>query len=200
LITRAHKGNTVVILPTRQYETKIQNFLLDSNFHTDTTDPTSAFQTQLRNTIKENMTLIPKDCRWKYINMNPSAPSIRGLIKIHKPDQLIRQVMNWRNTLAYKLSRLFTDKIKHIAPLPNTFNIKNTEDLLQNLIDTPLLPHHTLASLDIESLYSNIPVKETRTILANMLIHKSVTPQTQQEIRKWYDVITKQNYFAHDKT
>jgi hypothetical protein len=53
--------------------------------------------------------------------------------------------------------------------------------------------------LDIKNLYSNILVKETRTILADMLIHKSVTPQTQQEILKWYDVITKQNYFAHNK-
>jgi hypothetical protein len=69
LITCTDRGNTIVILPTHQYETKIQNFLLDNNFHTDTTDPTRAFQTQIRNTIKESMTLIPKDSRWKYINM-----------------------------------------------------------------------------------------------------------------------------------
>jgi hypothetical protein len=96
--------------------------------------------------------------------MNPSAPSIKGVIKIHKPDQPTRPVVNWRNPPAYKLSRLFTDKINHLTPLPNSFNIKNTQDLFNKLDDTPMLPQYNLASLDVTSLYSNIPMKETRTI------------------------------------
>jgi hypothetical protein len=62
-----------------------------------------------------------------------------------------------------------------------------------------MLPHYTLASLDITNLYSNIPVTETKTILANMLKHELVEPQTQLEILRWYDVITKENYFSHNK-
>jgi hypothetical protein len=89
MITHADKGNSIVIPPTHHYETKIQNFIPNNNFHAATTDPTNTFQTQIRQTIKESTTLIPKDCRWKYINMNPSTPSIKGLIRIHKPDQLI---------------------------------------------------------------------------------------------------------------
>jgi hypothetical protein len=37
----------------------------------------------------------------------------------------------------YKLSKLFTNKINHIAVLPNAFNVKNTKELIQNLKDTP---------------------------------------------------------------
>ena len=96
-ITWPDKGNTIVILPTHQYETKIQNFIQDNNFRKATTDPTNAFQTQIEQTIKGSTTLIPKDSRWKYKNMNPSAPSIKGLIKIHKPDQPICPVIKWRN-------------------------------------------------------------------------------------------------------
>jgi hypothetical protein len=168
MITRTDKGNSVVILLT-QYETTIQNFLLNNNFHTITTDPTKFFQAQIRKMVKENKTLIPHDARWKYINMNPSAPSIKGLIKIHKSDQPIWPVVNWCNAPAYKLYKLFTNKINHIASLPNAFNIKNTNDLIQNLKDTPLLPHFTFASLDITNLYLNILVIETKTILTNML-------------------------------
>ena len=58
---------------------------------------------------------------------------------------------------------------------------------------------HSLASLDITNLYSNIPVTETKTILTDVLKHTLVTPQTQEEILKWYDVTTRQNYFAHNK-
>jgi hypothetical protein len=107
--------------------------------------------------------------------------------------------VNWRNAPAYKLSKLFAEKIHRIAPLPHAFNIKNTQDMLHNLNDTPLLPHQSLASLDITNLYSNIPVPETKTILTDILKYELVTPQTQQEILKWYDVITGQNYFTHNK-
>jgi hypothetical protein len=131
--------------------------------------------------------------------MQPSAPSVKGLIKIHKSDQPIRPVVNWRNTPAYKLSKLFTEKIHGIAPLPNAFNIKNTQDLIHKLHDTPLLPNHSLASMDITNLYSNILVIETRAILTDILKHELVTPQQQQEILEWYDIIRGQNYFAHSK-
>jgi hypothetical protein len=199
MITRADKGNSIVTLPTQQYETKIQNFIHNNNFHTATTDPTNTFQNQIKQTIKESTSLIPKECRWKYTNTNPSAPSIKGLIKVHKPDQPIRPVVNWRNAPAYKLSRLFTDKIHHTAPLPNAFNIKNTQHLIQELNSTPLLPHYSLASLDITNLYPSIPVSETKTIVRDILKQELANPKAQQEILQWYDVITRQNHFTHNK-
>jgi hypothetical protein len=199
MITRADKGNTVVILTTLQYETKLHNFIQNNDFHTQTTDPTKTFQTQVRTTIKLSPTLTPKDHRWKYINKDSSAPSIKGLIKIHKPDKPIRAVVNWRNAPAYRLSKLFTEKVSHLAPLPDSFNIKNTQDLLKNLKDTPMLPHYNLDSLDIINLYSNIPAKETKVIFSNMLTHNLTAPQTQQELLRWFDIITEQNYFAHKK-
>jgi hypothetical protein len=73
-------------------------------------------------------------------------------------------------------------KINVIAPLPNTFNIKNTKVLIQKLQNTPISPHCTFASLDITNLYSNILVKETRTILANILKHNLTDPQTWHEL------------------
>jgi len=177
LITRADKGNSIVILPTHQCETKLQDFLCNNDFHTSTTDPTPAYQTQIRAAIRQSPTLIPKEHKWKYIDMNPSAPSIKGLIKLHKPDQPIRPVVIWHNAPAYRLFKLFTDKINHLAPLLNSLNLKNSQDLLKNLEATPMLSHYTLNSLDITYLYSNIPVKETWVILANILQQRLIPPK-----------------------
>jgi hypothetical protein len=132
MITVADKGNSIVILPIQQYETKIQNFLQE-NFQTSTIDPTKTFQTQIRKTINYSKTLIPQESKWKYINLNPSAPTIKGLLTIHKPDQPICPNINWCNAPAYKLSKLFTQKINQLTPLPYSFNIKNTIELIQNL-------------------------------------------------------------------
>jgi hypothetical protein len=199
MIARVDKGNSIVILPTQQYESKIQDFLQNNNFITTTKDPTNTFQAEIKNTIKHSKTLILYDSRWKYTNLNPSAPSIKGLIKLHKQGLPIRPVVNWRNAPAYQLSRLFTQEINNIAPLPYIFNVKNTTDLLQKLQNTPMAPHFTLVSLDITNLYSNIPVKETRTILADTVKYHQTDPQTQQELLMWYSVITRQNYFAHNQ-
>jgi hypothetical protein len=66
-----------------------------------------------------------------------------------------------RGATAYKLARLFTQRISHLTPLPNRYNIENTTDLIRKLDDTPILPHFALASPDITNLYINIPVTET---------------------------------------
>jgi hypothetical protein len=199
MIARTDTGNLLVILPTQKYESKLQDFLRGNNFVTTTRDPTSTFQTAVKNTIKQSKTLIPRDGKWKYVNINPSAPYIKGLIKLHKPGYPIRPVVNWRNAPAYQLSKLFARKINNTAPLPNTFNVRNTTDLHQKL-KTPEWPHisHLRPSLDITNLYSNIPVKETRTILPDTLKYHQTDPKTQQEPLTWYDVITRQNYFTHN--
>lgn len=95
MIAKGDKGNSIVILPTKQYETKIQNFLDEHNFHTSNTDPTKIFQNQIRKTINNHRIFIPHNFKWKYITLNPSAPTIKGLIKIHKHNQPICPSVNW---------------------------------------------------------------------------------------------------------
>jgi hypothetical protein len=157
-MARADKGNTLVILPTIQYQNKINDFIRQNKFQTMDTDPTANYQKQIRKTINKSQTLIDKNQRWKYINLNPSAPTIKGLIKLHKTNQPIRPIVNWRNAPAYGLATLLTQEMHTLAPLPYTFNVKNTSHLIQQLHQTPLTPHSRLASLDISNMYANIPV------------------------------------------
>jgi hypothetical protein len=125
--------------------------------------------------INNSKTLIPPETKWKHVNMNPSAPTMKGLIKIHKPDQPIKSVVNWQRAPAYKLAGLFTQKIRQLAPLPNVYNV----ELISKLKDTPTLPQFALASLDITNLYTNIFVTETRDIISNTLKQNLMDPQTQ---------------------
>jgi hypothetical protein len=56
------------------------------------------------------MSIIQKDERWKYINLNPIPPMIRGRIKIHKEYSPIRLIVNWKNAPAYKLAKMRSKK------------------------------------------------------------------------------------------
>ena len=85
-ITKADKGNTIVIIYQKDYCRKIEDFIENNNLVTANNDPTKAFQKKVRNAVNECQIVVRKEERWKYINMNPAAPTIRGMIKIHKAD------------------------------------------------------------------------------------------------------------------
>jgi len=68
-----------------------------------------------------NFTLVPQDttkrAKWRHVSLNPTAPKIGGLIKIHKEDSPIRPVVNWKNVPAYKLARSLVKKLQTHVPV-----------------------------------------------------------------------------------
>jgi hypothetical protein len=69
-------------------------------------------QQEVRNTINNCQQL-------KYVNSNPTAPTIRGLIKVHKEGAPIRLIVNWKNAPAYNLAKMVTTKLHtHTSPSP----------------------------------------------------------------------------------
>ena len=102
MITKADKGNSIIIIYTDEYDKKIYSFITDNKFTSTTQDITKKLQRNVRSTVNECSSIIPKEKRWKYINLNPSIPMIRGLIKIHKVETPIRPIVNWKNAPAYK--------------------------------------------------------------------------------------------------
>jgi hypothetical protein len=90
IVTSADKGNTIVILPSTMCQEKIQNFIDKKNFRTSNTNPTQTSQKQIRKIINSSPKLINSNAKWKYINLNPSAPTITGLVKLHKSNLSIR--------------------------------------------------------------------------------------------------------------
>jgi hypothetical protein len=95
MVTRADKGKSPVILPMKHYDSKITDFILANKFQTTTRDPTISFQSQVQKVTNGSKTLIPPNTKWKYVNMNPTAPTIKGLIKLHKTPHLTRGQLAW---------------------------------------------------------------------------------------------------------
>jgi hypothetical protein len=86
VITKADKGNSIIIIDKTEYELKILQFLNSNHFQMKSRDPTNRFQAEIRKSINSCPIIIPTSQKWKYINMNPSPPNIKGLIKIHKTE------------------------------------------------------------------------------------------------------------------
>ena len=195
MITKADKGNSIIIIYTDDYNKKVNAFIANNSFQKTSNDITRKLQRDIRNTINDCQNIIPKEERWKVINLNPTSPSIRGLIKIHKTEAPIRPVVNWKNAPAYKLARTLAKKLQTYTALPYCFNVKNTTSLITDLQGIPYGQNLRLASFDITNMYTNIPRHELPTIINDICKNNYTDPNIIEDIIKLTTTITDQNYF-----
>jgi hypothetical protein len=139
--------------------------------------------------------IIPKDRKWKYINLNPSPPTLKGLLKVHKPDTPIRPIINWKNAPAYKLTKLISEIFEKEILWPYAFNINNSIQLMTDLQKIPYNHNISFGSFDITNMYSNVPTsKLPQTInLVSDQIH--TTKKFKREVINLTRTLLKQNYF-----
>jgi hypothetical protein len=196
IISKADKGNSIVILYTKDYHDKIQSFIESNNFTIPNKNPTITFQNKVKATIKNCHTTIPKDNNAKFNNLNPTAPNIRGLPKVHKEGCPIRPVINWQGAPAYKLAKYLNKLIHLYIPQPNALNITNSVHLIEDFLEIPYKQGIRLVSFDIENMYPIIPSKELIHIIEKM----SKANQLDDKITKELVIITwtviEQNYFT----
>jgi hypothetical protein len=144
---------------TKDYHTKVLEFIDNNNFTVLNKDPTQSFQGRINDTITSCLSILPKDSRTKLTNMNPVSRNIRGLPKVHKVDCPIRPIVNWSGAPAYKLAKFLNKSIQLHIPLPNAHNVKNPVQLIEDLLSGPYKQGIKLVTFDIENMYSNIPTK-----------------------------------------
>jgi hypothetical protein len=133
--------------------------------------------------------------RWKYINLNPTTPTIRGLTKIHKMESPIHPIINWKNAPAYRLAKLLVRKFQSYIPLPYVFNVQNTIRIIEDLADIPYNSRLKLTSFYITNMYTNIPTNELLESIDKVCRNNYVDESIKQNIIKLTKTIIDQNYF-----
>jgi hypothetical protein len=176
------KGNSIVITHQDDYHKKIFDFISNNNFTTVKSDLTKTFRRELRNKTNKCQLIIHKEQIWKYINLNPSAPTVSGLIKIHKTDSPIRPVVNWQNAPAYKLAKMLSKKFQAYIPLLYTFNVKNSIQLINDLLEIPFNSNLCFVSSDITNINSNAPTDELIEIIDSMCIKHGINDKLRHEL------------------
>jgi hypothetical protein len=95
IVSKADKGNSIVILFLKDYHSKVQKFINNNNFTILKKDPAKSFQNKVKSTIESCQSILPKNSNIKLTNMNPVAPSISGSPEVHKIGCPIRPIVNW---------------------------------------------------------------------------------------------------------
>ncbi|XP_066952240.1 uncharacterized protein [Macrobrachium rosenbergii] len=88
-----------------------------------------------------------------------------GLPKVHKPDVPLRPILASYRTPNYKLAKFLVPLLESLTS--NKYTVTNSEHFKQRILpqDSDLF----MASFDVESLFTNIPVRETIDIILDKL-------------------------------
>ena len=176
VIQKADKGNSVVILNKRDYMKKMKEMLCDPSIFRKI-DFTFGKELNVLLQQEDRLTSFLKSIKkhisldlYKSLYPQGSQPGIMyGLSKIHKPlvdgFPKLRPILSALNTSTYKWAKFFVPLLKDLTY--NDFTIKDSFEFAKNITeqDSKLF----MASLDIESLFTNVPLDETISICINEL-------------------------------
>ena len=121
----------------RDYEDKVSNFIHNNNAHTTTNNTTATFQKELKLTLEGCKTIISPEISWKFTNLNPKTPHLKGLLKVHKANIPIRPVFDYSPAPAYKIAKKGSNVLKTHVPLTYAFNIRISAQLIKDIPEIP---------------------------------------------------------------
>jgi len=175
IIRKADKSNIFVVLDMEKYISTINNILNNNEkFEKLEKDPTDDIKRKINTLITRVNKAVGKTVMNKlyghyspgYIYANP---------KIHKSitDPTFRPIISQIGTATYEASKFLNNIIKQY--IPKTYQVESTYEFL-SLIKSCKNPP-MIASLDVDNLFTNVPVSETiEIILKNVYNNDSIPP------------------------
>ncbi|XP_069992340.1 uncharacterized protein [Penaeus vannamei] len=119
-----------------------------------------------------------------------------GLPKIHKPDVPIRPILSALKTFNYSLAKFLVPILKPITT--SEYSVHNSFDFAKQMSKISLENHVIMASFDIQSLFTNIPLKEIMDICTNRLFENTdnVHNLTRDQFKKLLKLSTEDSIFV----
>ena len=132
-----------------------------------------------------------------------SRPGVMyGSCKVHNTSvencPLIRPVLSALNTPTYKLLKFLVPILKPLTT--NEFTLKDSFHFAEEIVDQQ--PDFFMDSLDVDSLFTNIPSEETTEICTNELFKESETVEglSKSEFKGLLSLATRDSHFIFDGT
>ena len=172
VIRKADKSSMYVILNKEEYLTKMDSILADSGkFKHITCNPTENLK-QKCNKLIETLNAAQDDIKLPKIIGDFKPGHAYGNVKTHKAGCPLRPIISQIPTPTYDLAKKLN---KIISPyIPNKFCLKSSADFID------LLQTHKqegiIASLDVESLFTNVPINDTIEIILQEVYNHDLLP------------------------
>ncbi|XP_076032005.1 uncharacterized protein LOC143019913 [Oratosquilla oratoria] len=194
VIRRADKSDLFVILNRSDYFDKVDSLLQDSSkFLQIRRNPVDRIRKKVTDLIN-NANAVIDGVKFHNLQGHYEPGYFYGNVKTHKPGCKLRPIISQIPTPTYQLAKQLNDLITPY--IPTLHSLRSTYEFVDILRNTA--PQGMLASLDVESLFSNLPVEETiQIILQNVFNHNSLPPPKlpRDTLEKMLRVCTKEAPF-----
>jgi hypothetical protein len=207
VIKPADKGSAVVIQNKSDYIKEGLRQLSDSNFYTEVTeDLTSLHNREVQNLIQsllDNDEITEKCADYLYIE-KPRTPQLYLLPKIHKNKFPVpgRPIVSGNSSPTERLSQLADYFLQPLVAETPSY-VKDTTDFINKIeCVSNLLPGTILCTIDVSSLYTNIPNQEGIEACSKLLrLKRPVThrPSNDSITEMLHYVLTKNNFDFNEK-
>ncbi|XP_076044756.1 uncharacterized protein LOC143027361 [Oratosquilla oratoria] len=151
--------------PQKDYLSKISRILDDTTkFKKITKNPTDGLKVKMNRLICKNNALAGAP-KLPLVEGDHKLGYIYGNVKTHKPNQPLRPLISQIPVVTYKLAKRFHALISPF--IPSSFSLKSTKEFFYIIKTTR--PLGIIASMDVESLFTHVPINDTVNFICNRL-------------------------------
>jgi len=131
---------------------------------------------------------LPKSIADKICGSGSRLAHLYGLPKRHKENLSMRPILSATGTYNYELAKWLDEKLKPLSI--NRFTITDIFAFATEMKGTKLNEEDILVSFDVSSLFTNVPLDETITILAKKAFTENWFNETYDLNIKECDLVT----------
>lgn len=198
IITKPDKGRGAVILDKAEYINKIDTILSDRSKFALLKDDVYKIILSLEEKLNRILRPLKEQLgqtTYDFIRASGSIPgTMYGLVKTHKNGYPVRPIVSSINTFNYNLSKFL---VTYLSPLTyNQYTIKNTYSFVEQVKNVNFEVPTVMASFDVVSLFTNVPLKETCNIAINRLYNAdNEVPFAKKTFSKLLDIASSESVF-----
>ena len=172
IVRNADKANCFVVMDKKDYTDKLDAILSDdTKFKALSRNPINQLKTEVNKLIKDSNQQ-SKQKLFEPLIGDFKTGYIYGTVKTHKNGNPLRPIISQIPTPVYTTAKTLN---RIISPyLPAKYQINSTDDFL-NILRT-CNPRGKLASLDVEALFTNVPIGDTIDIVCRNVYNSPTIP------------------------
>ena len=204
IITRPDKGRGTVVMNKDDYISKVEQILSDTSKFKVITEGPFQYITKLEDKLARllrqllKLNVITKNTFNRLFTSGSSPGILYGLPKTHKLGNPIRPILSTLNTFNYKVAKYLVPILEPLTS--NEFTLKNSYDFVKE-IKTLEVANTVMASFDIKSLFTQIPLDETIQIICGKLFkdNDSYLNYTKKQFTNLLNLAIKDSPFLFNK-
>ena len=172
VILEADKGNATVVMDADEYERKALDLIGKQPFKQLCRDPTRNNDKRVNDVLKrlnKEGRLSKKTLAALKSQVGESrSPLFYGKVKLHKEGAPLRPIVSSVGSCTYKVAKGIA---KILAPYSQQVEscIRNTKDLMEEILTWKVEPDEVLVSFDVKSLYTSVPVDDALRVVEKSL-------------------------------